>query len=156
MYNGTDLTTGFHSNWNNHIHNDNNLKRWQEFMRDNVRPVPVCATHHMSWPTNCGCRVMRVIPVSHRCIVGFSTAAICGLDERSWVVRSSVIMRKWLIWDYIMEVKCRYNSRATWEVAKHESKTIDWWYLDPFYLLAIRLQIIKIILQLHSNILMII
>ena len=35
-----------------------------------MKDVPrysVCAEHHTTWPTICGCRVMRVMPVSHKC-----------------------------------------------------------------------------------------
>ena len=43
-----------------------------------VKDVPTiakCAALHMTCPTYCGCRVIRIIPVSQRCNVGGSTAA---------------------------------------------------------------------------------
>ena len=37
-----------------------------------------CAAHHRPWPTIWGWRVMRMMPVSHRCSFGLSTAATWG------------------------------------------------------------------------------
>ncbi len=35
----------------------------------------VCAKHHSACPNDCGCRVILMTPVSHRCSFGLSTAA---------------------------------------------------------------------------------
>ena len=43
-----------------------------------VKVVPIismCAADHITWPTICGCRVIRVTPDSHMCSFGRSTAA---------------------------------------------------------------------------------
>ena len=37
-----------------------------------------CAKHHSACPNDCGCRVILMTPVSHRCSLGLSTAATCS------------------------------------------------------------------------------
>ena len=64
-------------------------KTWWAINRAEVKAVKVdpiqsvWARHHRPWPPAWGCRVMRMMPVSHRCTLGSSTAATCMDAEPS-------------------------------------------------------------------------